>query len=199
MLKMLARLYLIMLVTYGVALYTVPGLVLQMFNERSITYNLEQARGTLKLIKQRFEQTPQTSWTELEQELQADFKPIEISVIPADDLGLTAKERTALDQGNNAVRLDFYGALGAALMPLAGNKVLMLVTPDPPVDINIIYWLMNILVGAALLACLLLWVRPHWRDLQRLKHTAMMLGKGSLTERTGIAPSSNIEIGRAHV
>ena len=192
MLKMLARLYLIMLVTYGVALYTVPGLVLQMFNERSITYNLEQARGTLKLIKQRFEQTPQTSWTELEQELQADFKPIEISVIPADDLGLTAKERTALDQGNNAVRLDFYGALGAALMPLAGNKVLMLVTPDPPVDINIIYWLMNILVGAALLACLLLWVRPHWRDLQRLKHTAMMLGKGSLTERTGIAPSSNI-------
>lgn len=192
MLKMLARLYLIMLVTYSVALYTVPGLVLRMFDERSVTYNLEQARGTLKLLKQRFEQTPPALWTQLEGELKADFMPLEISVIPHDDPILAARERTDLGQGKNAVRLDFYGTLATAFTPLAGDKVLRLAFPEPPVDINMIYWLMNILVGAALLACLLLWVRPHWKDLQRLKHTAMMLGKGHLAERTRIPASSNI-------
>ena len=192
MLKMLARLYLIMLVTYSVALYTVPGLVLRMFDERSVTYNLEQARGTLKLLKQRFEQAPPASWPDLERELKADFAPLEISVIATDDPILTAKERTDIGQNKNAVRLDFYGTLATAFTPLADKKVLSLGFPEPPVDINMMYWLMNILVGAALLACLLLWVRPHWKDLQRLKHTAMMLGKGNLAERTHIPPSSNI-------
>lgn len=192
MLKMLARLYLIMMVTYGVALYTAPSIVLQLFDERSVTYNLEQARGTLKLVQQRFEQTPKASWAALEQALKTDFTPIEISVIAADSPQLTDKERAELANGRNAVRLGYYGELGTAFTPLSGDKVLRLGFPDPPFDINIIYWLMNILVGAALLACLLLWVRPHWKDLQRLKHTAMRLGQGHLAERTQISPRSNI-------
>jgi len=166
--------------------------VLQLFDTRNTTYNLEQARGMLTLLKQRFEQTPAPAWPQLEQALQRDFAPLQLSVVALDASSLTAQERATLGQGHNAVRLDFYGTLGTALTPLSHDKVLMLVSPDPPVDINIIYWLMNILVGAALLACLLLWVRPHWRDLQRLKHTAMMIGKGHLAERTLIAPSSNI-------
>ena len=48
------------------------------------------------------------------------------------------------------------------------------------------------LIGAALLACLLFWLRPHWRDLERLKNTAERFGKGHLGERTLLPPSSNI-------
>jgi two-component system OmpR family sensor kinase len=37
-----------------------------------------------------------------------------------------------------------------------------------------------------------LWLRPHWRDLERLRGTAERFGKGHLSERTHIASSSNI-------
>lgn len=192
MFKMLARLYLIMLVTYGVALYTVPELVLKLFDERTITYNQQQIKGTLRLIQARFMHTPQDDWPALERELHEDFAPLQLRVIPLTDASLSDSERADLVQGKNAVRRGYYGEWGTALTMLPGDKVIKLVSPDPPVDINIIYWLMNILVGAALLACMLIWVRPHWRDLQRLKRTAMMLGNGNLAERTQISPRSNI-------
>lgn len=57
---------------------------------------------------------------------------------------------------------------------------------------NLLYWTMNVLIGAALLGGLLIWLRPHWRDLERLKVTAAQLGRGRLEERTHIPPSSNI-------
>ncbi|WP_439870367.1 ATP-binding protein [Pseudomonas syringae] len=192
MFKMLARLYLIMLVTYGVALYTVPGLVLKLFDERTVTYNQQQAKGTLRLIQVRFSQTPRESWPALERELQADFAPLRLRVIPLADPSLRDSERADLAEGKNAVRRGYYGELGTALTLLSEDHVIELVSPDPPVDINIIYWIMNILIGAALLGCLLIWVWPHWSDLQRLKRTAMKLGNGNLAERTQISPSSNI-------
>jgi len=192
MFKMLARLYLIMLVTYGVALYAVPELVLRLFDERTVTYNQQQAKGTLRLIQARFIQTPRDAWAALERELQADFAPLQLRVIPLTDPSLSEAERAELKQGKNAVRRGYYGELGTALTLLPADQVIELVSPDPPVDINIIYWLINILIGAALLGCLLIWVWPHWRDLQRLKRTAMKLGNGNLGERTQISPSSNI-------
>ncbi len=192
MFKMLARLYLIMLVTYGIALFAIPEVVLKWFNQQTITYNQDQAKGTLSLIRQRFDQTPQTAWPALENQLKADFAPYRLRLLAISDPGLTDSERKALKQGLNAVRSDNYGELGTALTLVAPDTVVELIAPDAPVDINIMYWLINILIGAALLACLLIWVWPHWRDLQRLKRTAMTLGSGNLAERTQISPRSNI-------
>lgn len=192
MFKMLARLYLIMLVTYGIALFAIPEVVLKWFNQQTITYNQDQAKGTLSLIRQRFDQTPQTAWPALENQLKADFAPYRLRLLSISDPGLTDSERKALTQGLNAVRSDNYGELGTALTLVAPDTVVELIAPDAPVDINIMYWLINILIGAALLACLLIWVWPHWRDLQRLKRTAMTLGSGNLAERTQISPRSNI-------
>lgn len=192
MFKMLARLYLIMLLTYGIALYVVPELVLKLFDERTALYNQQQAKGTLRLIQVRFSQTPLNAWPALERELQEDFAPLQLRVIALNGASLSDNERAVLRQGQNAVRRGYYGEWGTALTLLPGDQVIELVSPDPPVDINIIYWLMNILVGAALLGCLWLWARPHWRDLQRLKRTAIRLGNGNLAERTHISPRSNI-------
>ncbi|WP_122409855.1 ATP-binding protein [Pseudomonas viridiflava] len=192
MLKMLARLYLILLVTYTVALYAVPELVLKVFEERNLTYNHEQVRGTLKLIKTRFTQVPHTSWPQVEHELQEDFAPLQLRVLTITDPSLSDCERTELEQGRNALRTGDYGMASTVMTPLSAGQVIQLVFPDPPVDINIMYWLMNVLIGGALLGCLSVWFWPHWRDLQRLKHTAMMLGNGNLAQRTHISPRSNI-------
>jgi len=189
---MLARLYLILLVTYGIALYTAPGLVLKLFEERTTTYNQQQAKGVLKLLRTHFIQTPKEDWPALEHELREDYTPLQLRVISLDSPDLTDRERNDLEQGKNAVRSGFYGELGTAFTQLPENHVLELLFPEPPFNINIIYWLMNILVGAALLACLLIWVWPHWRDLERLKRTAIMLGSGKMGIRTEISPRSNI-------
>ena len=53
-----------------------------------------------------------------------------------------------------------------------------LYTPPDPLDINLLSWGVTVLIGAAMLGCLLLWVWPHWRDLERLKETARRLGQG---------------------
>ncbi len=192
MFKMLARLYLIMLVTYGIALYTVPELVLKLFDERTVTYNQQQTNGILRLVQARFSQTPDTEWPTLARELQADIAPLRLRLLALSDPSLSDSERATLRKGVNAVRRGDYGEWGTALTRLHDEHVIELVSPDSPVDINIIYWLMNILIGAALLACLSIWAWPHWRDLQRLKLTAMLLGRGDLAARTRISPRSNI-------
>ncbi len=76
--------------------------------------------------------------------------------------------------------------------PINEQFVVKLTIPPDPLDMNLLYWSMNVLIGGALLACLLVWLRPHWRDLERLKSTAAQLGKGNLAERTHIPSSSNI-------
>lgn len=65
--------------------------------------------------------------------------------------------------------------------------------PPDPFDMNVLYWSINVLIGAALLGALLLWLRPHWRDLERLKRTAAQFGQGQLSARTQISPRSNIQ------
>ncbi|MFJ3486046.1 ATP-binding protein [Pseudomonas sp. NPDC090202] len=192
MFKMLTRLYLILLVTYSVALYAIPEVVLKLFDTRNVTYNMEQAKGTMLLIQQRFQQRPVAEWPGLEAELKRAFAPLELRVVPLADASLNDREREMLRDGRNAVRLGYYGTLGTVLAPLDQDQAVELVAPDPPLDIYIMYWLMNILIGAALLACLLFWVRPHWNDLQRLKRTAIRLGQGHLGVRTQISPRSNI-------
>ncbi len=50
------------------------------------------------------------------------------------------------------------------------------------------YILLGVLVGIALLV----WVRPHWRDLETLRLAAQRFGDGDLSSRTRIsdAPTS---------
>ena len=76
--------------------------------------------------------------------------------------------------------------------PINEQFTVKLTIPPDPLDMNVLYWAINVLIVAALLACLLIWLRPHWRDLERLKSTAAQLGRGNLGERTQIPASSNI-------
>ncbi|HCV79069.1 MAG TPA: two-component sensor histidine kinase, partial [Pseudomonas sp.] len=60
--KILVRLYLILLVTYGAASYLVPEALLQVFYERYSRYTLEQLHGPLSLVQRTFNQAPPARW-----------------------------------------------------------------------------------------------------------------------------------------
>ncbi|MGH8485887.1 MAG: ATP-binding protein, partial [Pseudomonas sp.] len=166
MLKILVRLYLVIIVAYAGALLLIPDAIVGAFHDRFIAYNLNQAKGVQKLIVERFRQVPADQWPAVEHELAADFAPLEIELRRQDQIGLSHAERSRLAAGENVVRLGDWGYYKSALAPLDPTWAVELRNPPDPLDINLISWGVTVLIVAALLGCLLLWVWPHWRDLE---------------------------------
>ena len=192
MLKILVRLYLVIIVAYAGALLLIPDAIVGLFHERFMAYNLDQAKGVQTLIVRQFQQTPQAQWPALEKDLATAFSPLEVTLQRIDQADLAPEEKTRLAQGLYVVRLADWGYYETALAPLDQQWLVRLHSPDDPLDINLLSWGVTVLIGAAMLGCLLLWVWPHWRDLERLKETARRLGQGAMSERTQIPPRSNI-------
>ncbi|WP_286902275.1 MULTISPECIES: ATP-binding protein [Pseudomonas] len=192
MLKILVRLYLVTIVAYAGSIFLIPELILHVFHDRYIAYNQDQARGVQRLIVNQFHLKHRDSWPQVAEALNTDFAPLSIELRRRADLDLNAEEQAHLQAGQYVVRLGEWGYYETALAPLDSEWMVVLRNPPDPADIYLLSWGITVLIGAALLGCLLFWVRPHWRDLQRLKATAQRLGEGNLAERTLISPRSNI-------
>lgn len=192
MLRVLIRLYLLTIVTYSAATYLIPMGIIQVFEHRYLSYNIEQSRGLQALILRQYHSVPIERWPAVTEQLGRDFAPLTVQVLQREHAGYTAQEEQQLAQGKPVIRLGEWGWMEEISSPLTAQLAVKLTIPPDPLDMNLLYWSMNVLIGAALLAGLLFWLRPHWRDLERLKSTAAQLGKGNLAERTQIPPSSNI-------
>ena len=190
--KLLIRLYLVTIVSYSAAIYLMPELVIRLFQERFQAYNLDYSRGLQTLIVKQFRVVPSAQWPALAAQMDKEFEPLRIELAATEDTGFTAIEQARLKRGENVVRIGDWGWRTLAAAPLDERTAVKMVVPPDPADVSWLYWSINVLIGATMLACLLLWLRPHWRDLERLKRTAERFGKGHLSERTQIAPSSNI-------
>ncbi|SDB64287.1 two-component system, OmpR family, sensor kinase [Pseudomonas sp. NFACC23-1] len=190
--KLLIRLYLVTIVSYSAAIYLMPELVIRLFQDRFMTYNLDYSRGLQTLMVKQFRAVPSEQWPALAAQMDKEFEPLRIELAVIDDGGFSADEQARLKRGENVVRIGDWAWRTLAAAPLDGRTAVKMVVPPDPADVSWLYWSINVLIGATMLACLLLWLRPHWRDLERLRRTAERFGKGHLDERTHIASSSNI-------
>ena len=190
--KLLIRLYLVTIVSYSAAIYLMPELVIRLFHERFLTYNLDHSRGLQTLMAKQFRAVPSEQWPALAAQMDKEFEPLRIELAAIDDQGFSADEQARLKRGENVVRLGDWGWRTLAVSPLDERTAVKMIVPPDPADVSWLYWSINVLIGATMLACLLLWLRPHWRDLERLKRTAERFGKGHLGERTHITSRSNI-------
>jgi two-component system OmpR family sensor kinase len=192
MFRILFRLYLVTIVSFSAAIYLVPDLVIKVFHERFVSYNLDYSRGLQTLMVKQFRAVPHEQWPALAAEMDKEFEPLHIVLSGNDDAGFSVEEQQRLQRGENVVRVGDWGWRTLAVAPLDERTVVQMIVPPDPIDVSLLYWSINVLIGATMLACLLLWLRPHWRDLERLKRAAERFGKGHLGERTQIAASSNI-------
>ena len=192
MFRLLFRLYLVTIVSYSAAIYLVPDLVIKLFHERFMAYNLDYSRGLQTLIAKQFQAIPEAQWPALADEMDKEFQPLHIVLARSDSDDFTPAEQQRLQRGENVVRIGDWGWRTLAVAPLNQHMAVQMVVPPDPLDVNLLYWSINVLIGATMLACMLLWLRGHWRDLERLKGTAERFGKGQLGERTKISPRSNI-------
>lgn len=172
MFRVLLRLYLITIVTYSLAIYLIPSLVIQLFEHRYMNYNIEQTRGQQKLIVKQYLRAPVERWSQVTEQLGRDFAPLKVQLLLRQDASYTPAEETLLERGKSVVRLGEWGWMEEISSPINEQFVVKLTVPPDPMDMNVLYWAINVLIVAALLACLLVWLRPHWRDLERLKSTA---------------------------
>ncbi|KAA8698180.1 ATP-binding protein [Pseudomonas proteolytica] len=192
MFRVLIRLYLLTIVTYSAAIYLIPMGIIEVFHNRYMNYNIEQSRGLQSLIVRQYHSRPVERWSEVTEQLSRDFAPLKVQLMHRQDTRYTPDEERLLEQGKPVIRLGEWGWMEEISSPLNEQLAVKLTIPPDPLDMNLLYWSMNVLIGAALLGGLLIWLRPHWRDLERLKTTAAQLGRGHLEERTHIPPSSNI-------
>ncbi|MDD2055439.1 ATP-binding protein [Pseudomonas putida] len=192
MFKILIRLYLVTIVSFSAAIYLVPELVIGLFHERVTDFNVNQSRGLQNLLVRQFKSVPAESWPSLAMELDRLFSPQRVALVKLDDADLSPAEQERLRCGQPVVRIGDWGLWTLVAAPLNDEYAVEIVVPPDPLDINLLYWSINVLIGAVMLGCLLFWLRPHWRDLERLKHTAGLIGQGHLGERTRISPRSNI-------
>lgn len=192
MFRALIRLYLLTIVTYSAAIYLIPMGIIEVFHDRYMNYNIEQSRGLQSLIVRQYHSRPVERWSDVTDQLARDFAPLKVQLMHRQDARYTPDEERLLEQGKPVIRLGEWGLMEEISSPLNEQLAVKLTIPPDPLDMNLLYWTMNVLIGAALLGGLLIWLRPHWRDLERLKVTAAQLGRGRLEERTHIPPSSNI-------
>lgn len=192
MFKVLIRLYWVTMLTFAAAIYLVPELIVSVFHDRFMSYNVDMSRGMQTLLVKQFRARPAEQWPALAKQLDAQFEPLRVNLLAINDPALSPQEQHQLQQGQVAIRLGDWGWRTQVVSPLNPTQAIQLVMPPNPFDMNVLYWSINVLIGAALLGCLLLWLRPHWRDLERLKRTAALIGQGQLSERTNISPRSNI-------
>ncbi|MES2868582.1 MAG: ATP-binding protein [Pseudomonadota bacterium] len=192
MFKILTRLYLVTIFTYGAAMYVIPELIVTLFHDRFMSYNVDMSRGMQTLLVKQFHQVPAEQWPGLARDLDSQFKPLRVNLRPIGDARFNADEQRQLQQGEGVLRIGEWGWRTRVISPLNSQLAIELVMPPDPFDMSVLYWSINVLIGAALLGGLLLWLRPHWRDLERLKRTAARIGQGQLSERTHIPRSSNI-------
>ncbi|MBO5391353.1 MAG: two-component sensor histidine kinase [Pseudomonas sp.] len=192
MFKILIRLYLVTIVTFATASYLIPGVIVSLFHERFMNYNIDMSRGMQALLVKQFHHLPPEQWPELAREIDTQFQPIRVNLLPISDAKFTAGEQQQLKQGQGVLRIGEWGWRTLVVSPLDDQVAIEWVMPPDPFDMNVLYWSINVLIGAAMLGGLLLWLRPHWRDLERLKLTAARIGQGQLSERTQISQRSNI-------
>ena len=69
MFRILFRLYLVTIVSYSAAIYLVPDLVIKLFHERFVSYNLDYSRGLQSLIVKQFHGVPQEQWPGLAEQM----------------------------------------------------------------------------------------------------------------------------------
>ncbi|MEN5090511.1 ATP-binding protein [Pseudomonas protegens] len=112
-----------------------------------------------------------------------------LKLVKADDLDLSQREQALLDSNQLVVRDEFTEFIASID---GGAQLLSIKLPeDPPLTL-----LYNIaayaLLGALLAIVLYFWVRPHWRDLERLRLAAERFGGNDLSTRLHLSQRSNI-------
>ncbi|WP_426187727.1 ATP-binding protein [Pseudomonas sp. NFXW11] len=112
-----------------------------------------------------------------------------LKLVKAEDLALSERERALLGSNQLVVRDEFTEFISSID---GGSQLLSIKLPEDP-PLTLLYNIAAYALLAALLGIVLyFWVRPHWRDLERLRLAAERFGGNDLGTRLHLSRRSNI-------
>ena len=108
----------------------------------------------------------------------------------ADQLNLTPREQALLDSSQLVVRGSDYDEF---ISSIDGSSQLLTIKLPEEQPLTLLYSIAAYaLLGALVGIVLYFWVRPHWRDLERLRLAAERFGSNDLGTRLHLSRRSNI-------
>ncbi|PCR96396.1 HAMP domain-containing protein [Pseudomonas sp. FW215-R2] len=188
MLRLFLGLFLVMTVGLVAALQTVEHTFNALLDNQMQAYNREAVRGQAwSLIEHMRDQ--QGAAREAQLEALRPHYGLTLNLIESDQLALTPEEKAELAQNLLVIR-DNYTQFISNID--GGSQVLSIkLPPEPslmPFYIAAAYLMLAVLLGIVLY----FWVRPHWRDLEKLRLAAERFGDNDLSSRIQLSKRSNI-------
>ncbi|MGN8120686.1 ATP-binding protein [Pseudomonas sp. 22082] len=188
MLRLFLGLFLVMTVGLVAALQTVEHTFNALLDNQMQAYNREAVRGQAwSLVEHMRDQ--QGAAREAQLEALRPHYGLTLSLVEADQLNLTDQEKAELAQDVLVIRDDYTQFISNID---GGSQLLSIkLPPEPslmPFYIAGAYLMLAVLLGIVLY----FWVRPHWRDLEKLRLAAERFGDNDLSVRIQLSKRSNI-------
>ena len=188
MLRLFLGLFLVMTVGLVAALQTVEHTFNALLDNQMQAYNREAVRGQAwSLIEHMRDQ--QGVAREAQLEALRPHYGLTLSLVEADQLNLNDQEKAELAQDLLVIRDDYTQFISNID---GGSQLLSIkLPPEPslmPFYIAGAYMMLAVLLGIVLY----FWVRPHWRDLEKLRLAAERFGDNDLSVRIQLSKRSNI-------
>ncbi|WP_085746109.1 ATP-binding protein [Pseudomonas sp. R45(2017)] len=188
MLRLFLGLFLVMTVGLVAALQTVEHTFNALLDNQMQAYNREAVRGQAwSLVEHMRDQ--QGAAREAQLEALRPHYGLTLSLIEADQLNLNDQEKAELAQDLLVIRDDYTQFISNID---GGSQLLSIkLPPEPslmPFYIAGAYMMLAVLLGIVLY----FWVRPHWRDLEKLRLAAERFGDNDLSVRIQLSKRSNI-------
>ena len=188
MLRLFLGLFLVMTVGLVLGLQTVERTFDALLDDQMQSYNREAVRGQAWSLA---EQLRDLDGSDRERELEA-VRPhygLGLTLVESRQLSLTDQEKAELAQGLLVIR-DKYTQFISRIDE--GSQLLSIKLPaEPslmPFYIAAAYLMIAVMIGFVLM----FWVRPHWRDLEKLRLAAERFGDNDLSSRIQLSKRSNI-------
>lgn len=194
--RLFIQFYLLLIGCFTLAILLV-GLVYQVSAERAGDRYLERMmQGSLGLLTGELARLPPEHWpVRMAEQSRQLTLPLQIGALANQPL---AKEDQAFLEAGNIVIVEGDDTF---LQRIPGTDQVLIVGPVPYLSyLHELHWVdvgLLLAIGLSLGLPILLWLRPHWRGLQRLEQTARRVGDGDLSSRTGLPPGSSLgRVGR---
>ena len=148
--------------------------------------------GTLSLIKEKLVGKDESGRARAMQELRLSYN-VPIALKSMSELALNEKDTSLLEAGQIVVKKPLESG-ELFLVTVDNSNVIFQFGPiDYPASFESRFWFDAIIFIAIMLTCILLWMWPLWRDLQRLRQASIDIGNGKLDTRVRTHSASLIK------
>lgn len=188
MLRLFLGLYLVLAVGLVLALQTVEHTFNALLDGQMQAYNREAVRGQAWSLVEQLRGLEGPARTQQLETLRPHYG-LGLSLPEADQLALDDREKTLLAEGKLVIR-DKYTQFISSID--GGSQLSSIKLPAEP-SLMPFYIAAAYLMLAGLIGIVLFfWVRPHWRDLEKLRLAAERFGDNDLSSRIQLSKRSNI-------